>query len=368
MRAVPLLLALPAVALLAGVALVLLGLGIAREVAPWHAAVVIPGLVVVPVFGLWSLFGRGPASGPVAAWAWAVVLIALLPAYFPGEVDDALITGFAAAASPGGRGATRDAARLGEQVVSPLDRLGGRRPPQEALRAADCPPPSAAALQGDQVALPYEGTGHSLAIPVLFGDVELQMLFDTGATVTTLDTASLRRLGVVVPSDAPVITLRTANGERTSALVHVPKVWVGGLLVEGVTVGVCDECAADGVSGLLGLNVSSQFLVTVDTVRKEVVFQAREGAAERLIDIGPWLDVRATATRYPDTRVDVRVEAENHAPRSVAEAVVGVTCGDDRFVVRLGEIAPGAHVEEEVRIPRGTDCDPYRVRLDSARW
>ena len=32
-------------------------------------------------------------------------------------------------------------------------------------------------------------------------------------------------------------------------------------------------------AGLLGLNVSGQFLVTVDTARKEVVFQARGFAA-----------------------------------------------------------------------------------------
>ena len=39
-------------------------------------------------------------------------------------------------------------------------------------------------MAGDQVALPYEGQGHSLAIPVQFGDLELPMLFDTGATVS----------------------------------------------------------------------------------------------------------------------------------------------------------------------------------------
>jgi hypothetical protein len=207
-----------------------------------------------------------------------------------------------------------------------------------------------------------------MALPVQFGDDELPMLFDTGATVTTLSHAALHTLGVRIPGNAPEITLHTANGERSAQLLLLPRVWVGGLPVEGVTVGVCDECADDKVNGLLGLNVSGQFLVTVDTARKEVVFQAREGRQDRVVDIGPWLKVHATARVWPDERVDVEVVADNAASRTVTEAVVGIHCAADNFQATLKDITPGSTATTEARLPAGTDCGEYRVTLDHAYW
>jgi clan AA aspartic protease (TIGR02281 family) len=339
-------------------------------------------LVALPTAGLWALFGRSAIAGIGAAWLWPCAVLAGLPAFFPGEAEDALATGFAALASPAGRDTSARAAHIGEQAGAWLAMLPAGREPggahplaspdadpplAEATRAAPDCVPSAVPAVGDSVAIPYEGTGHSLAVPVQFGDVELPMLFDTGATVTTLDRATLRRLGIAVPSDAPTITLRTANGERTAQLVYVPKVWVGGLPVEGITVGVCEACADDRVHGLLGLNVSSQFLVTLDTARKEVVLQARSDG-DRLIDVGPWLSISADARVYPDERVEVRVTGENAAPRPVDRAEVEIRCGDDRFSVTLRDVPAGGSADAETRLPRGTNCDPYRIALVHARW
>ncbi len=363
-------LALALGALPAGAAVAALtGLGVVRGLGTLHIATAAALVTMLPVAGLWSLFGRTPPALAAALVVWPGLLLAGLPGYFPGEVPGAIGTGFAVFASPGGLEMSRSAARLGERVGEPVARApqGSAPAPEAERKLPDCVP-SAVPASGDQAALPYEGTGHSMAIPVQFGDVELPMLFDTGASVTTLNRESLARIGVRVPTDAPEITLRTANGERTARLVLVPRVWVGGLPVEGVTVGVCEECADDRTMGLLGLNVSSQFLVTVDTARKEVVFQSRDGSGDRLIDVSSWLRVSARATIFPDTRVEVEVTGDNAAPRAIAEAVVGVACGDDRFVARLTNVPPEGSATTTVNLPRGTDCTEYRVTLDSARW
>ncbi|MFZ5478212.1 MAG: retropepsin-like aspartic protease family protein [Myxococcota bacterium] len=370
MRALLLLAGLSALAPLGAAAAALIGLGVVRELPPAQVAAAASLGTILPVAGIWALGNRETWALVAGAWIWPVLLLLGLPGYFPGEVPGAIGTGFAVVAAPGGPDLTARAAQLGERVGAPVATTApkGEAPPDEAERALPDCVPAAVAAPGDQVALPYEGTGHSLAIPVQFGDVELPMLFDTGATVTTLNRASLRKLGVDVPPDAPEITLRTANGERKTRLVLVPRVWVGGLPVDGVTVGVCEECADGRTVGLLGLNVSSQFLVTVDTQRKEVVFQAREGAQERLIDVQPWLDVTATATMFPDRRVEVEVTAANNATRAVASAEVGVTCGDDRFAVKLADVAPGERARKTASLPRGSECRDYRVTLDRARW
>lgn len=330
------------------------------------ASVLLP---VLPVAGVWALTGRRREGLAIGLLAWPILLLAGLPGYFPGEVSGAISTGMAVFASPGGAEVARSAARLGTALSAPVEATDVGHLPAEAatVPGPECPPPSAVTAT-DAVALPYEGQGHSLAIPVEFGDVELQMLFDTGASLTTLDRASLRRIGVAIPSDAPEVTLRTANGERTARLVLIPKVWVGGLLVEGVTVGLCEECAGDRTSGLLGLNVSGQFLVTVDTARKEVVFQVRQGGVERIVDISPWMDVKATATLYPDERVEVAVEAVNNAARDVQSAKVGIRCGEQTFEVTLPAVPAGDRATKSATLPRGTNCDRYRVTLESARW
>jgi hypothetical protein len=138
--------------------------------------------------------------------------------------------------------------------------------------------------------------------------------------------------------------------------------------VEGVTVGVCEECADEKTAGLLGLNVSGQYLVTVDTVRKEVVFQAREGVQDRLVDIAPWLKIKATARLYPDERVEVDVRADNASNRGVESADVGIHCGEEAFVAHLSAIPAGSGASTTTALPRGTNCAEYTVSLDHAYW
>ena len=64
------------------------------------------------------------------------------------------------------------------------------------------PPPKP--LQQDEIALPVEGEGRRLSIPVVFehGErtVEVWMLLDTGATYTTLPMEVLDQLGLRVPA------------------------------------------------------------------------------------------------------------------------------------------------------------------------
>lgn len=342
------------------------GLGVMRTLPAGQIALVAGCLIGLPVMGLYALMGRREGGLGAAILLWSGALLLGLPGYFPGEVQEAIGAGFGVIVALGGPDATASAARFGRKLDLPS--AEGTAPAPLAERAPEPCAPIATALASDQVALPYEGQGHSMALGVQFGDSDVPMLFDTGATVTTLSHAALRTLGVRIPGDAPEITLHTANGDRTAQLLLMPRVWIGGLPVDGVTVGVCDECADEKVSGLLGLNVSGQFLVTVDTVRKEVVFQAREGRQDRVVDIGPWLKVHATARMWPDERVDVEVVADNAASRTVSEAVVGIHCGADSFQATLKDITPGATATTQTRLPAGSDCGEYRVTLEHAYW
>ncbi len=357
----------------------LVGLGMHRNGPAAAVGVAAVCLVFLPWMGLATLFGRGIGAYAGAAWAWGAAALFTLPMYFPGERQEAIATGSAALAAPFGPQALERAVSLGERVGDLLgdDGVRGTTPPQEveaesidaAEAVADLPEPRA--LQEDEVVLPYEGSGSSLRVQVAFDGPaatdEVWMLFDTGATFTTLSTERLRHLGVEVPDDAPSVTMQTAGGEREARLVLLDSVWVSGFEVKGVTVAVCEPCAGDDTEGLLGLNVTGQFQVTLDPTRKELVLSPLDDT-DRKLDIANWLDITARATSWSDGRFQVEVETDNLADRRVSRARVMIECPDDRFPIDLGPLDPNEQDTTKRALPRGTACGEYRVVLDRARW
>jgi hypothetical protein len=147
----------------------------------------------------------------------------------------------------------------------------------------------------------------------------------------------------------------------------VPKLWVGGFEVEGVSVSVCDACANDGSVGLLGLNVSERFLVTVDGAREELVLSPRAGAENRATDVSPWVVLDAEATRWPDGRTLVLLEAENTSERWIERLTVAIACDETRYAQIL-DIGPSQIGQVEVSIGAETRCESFQVSIDSALW
>lgn len=359
-------------------AVLVLGLGILRALPGVWVAVGVLALTLGPPLGLlWALppAGRRWALGP-ALLGWSVCVIVGFGGLFPGERAAAAGAGVQVLIEGFGWPGTASGARA---FVDRLPALPGKAPLPTAPAVAALPvaapaPVAAAAPAGPApdggVVLPYEGEGVSLIVPLELEDrsgvpVEVPLVFDTGATLTTLDRATLRRLGVTVPRDAPEITFFTANGERRAPLVLLDRAWFGGLLVEGVTVGVCDKCATEGHAGLLGLNVSRRFLVTVDQSRKELHLQPR--VVDASDEVRWWAELESTATRHPDGRVEVEVLLHNRSARPIQAARVDVRCGE-AWAAELADIAPHATGRTEVALPPGTDCDGYSVSLGAAAW
>jgi clan AA aspartic protease (TIGR02281 family) len=345
-----------------------LGIGVIRQGAPLLVAASATGLVLLPPVGLAALSRNPPRAGAVAVILWSSAVYLALPLYFPGERLEATNAGLSMLGDLVRWTPPRALVeRIEAAVPSPRARIA---PPRAAEVTPPALPPSQATLP-DQVALPYEGRRNTLLLPVTFegpkNEAELSMLFDTGATLTTLTAERLGQLGVRIPSDAPVVTMHTAAGDREARLVLLDRAWIGGFSVDGVTVSVCDACADERAEGLLGLNVSGQFLVTLDTVRHELVLQPRAGVPDRTLDIQPWVDVTGEATHWPDGRVEVAVEVRNRSDRRVDEVVVGVQC-ERTFLAKVAAIAPGKRGSTLVTLPQGIQCDRYGLALESGHW
>ena len=340
-------------AALVGAALV--GLALHRGGEPAVAIVAAAALVALPPIAFAATWRHPATPLAVGSLAWSLLVWAVLPLYFPGERDEALLT-----AMTFGEGAMH-AEPLA--TAAPLPQLA------EALVATP-PPPAADLVRPDQIALHYDGEGRRMTVEVTIehGGVarELVMLLDTGATFTTLHPDVLAELGLPVNDASPRIALQTAGGEREASLHLLDRLWLGDLPIDGVAIATCEACASDEVAGLLGLNVTGGFNLAIDADRHEVLF-TRRADASRHVDIKPFVEIGATIQQIGD-RVRARPWLRNRAGRPIPRAEVALRCRDEAWIVPLGPIAAGDRATGERRLPPHTPCARYEIALHAAEW
>lgn len=354
------------------------GIGLRRELAPWEATLGAALLSILPALGISGIFRHHRAALVAGLWLWPVTLLIGLPRWLPGERGPGLAEGMAWAAMPFGETAASTAGRAGARLAELLG--SDRELPMEITPIAtvelrpegETPDERPPRSEPGRIVLPYEGGGHSLRVLVTFDgpdfSEELPVLFDTGATFTTLDRGALQKLGVEIPADAPTARFQTANGQVESPMVLLDRIWLGDRAIDGVTVAVCDDCSQESTVGLLGLNVTNQFRVEVDHEAQEIVLEATPGVGDRHLDITHWLSIEGRATRWPTGRVVVELTARNTSIRDVDEAVVEVECPDRSFAVTLTSVPAGGQQSTRFELPRGTDCAEYRLVPRSGRW
>ncbi len=274
---------------------------------------------------------------------------------------------------------------LPAQGDSPAERMAARetthRPPPVATTDASEPEPAAIvavaepaaeepAAEEPRILLPFEGDGRRMRVPVTLGGprgtLDTWFLFDTGATFTTVDRATLARLGL--PADGgPELTLNTANGAISTSLVLFDRIVVGDEGVDGVSAAICDECAGTEYAGLLGLNVTGRYKTSIDHDAREVELVPLD-VQDRTVDVTRWLDLRGRARTYPGIKTEVEVSGSNRSGRRIDEAVASVSCSTGEFAVQLDDIPPGGEATTSIDLPAAQDCESFRLQLLSARW
>jgi hypothetical protein len=357
------------------------GLGLARNLATFPSLVAALALVLLPVVGLASLIGTGSRLAEIGGcgWFWSLTLLLAMPFYFPGERSGAAASGLDFLLGPL---AVESRTLIGGAGGALIDLLGDEPesvPFAGALSAAALDTARAEArrareqreAQGHAV-VPYEGQGESMRVETFFDGPrygeEFTMVFDTGATYTTLTREALAQLELPVPADAPIAVLRTANGEIEAPLVLVDAVWLGDAVVEWVTVAVCEPCGSEGVSGLLGLNVSGQFQVSLNHDHQLIELSALGKDENRKLDVSQWLSLSSRLLRWRDGRLEVEVTGLNRAPVAITEFAAEIDCPGGRFEVVVDGVAANDERTQKMALPRGTDCSEYSLSLLRATW
>ncbi len=346
----------------------MLGLGLHRHAPAWvisfSATVLVFGPPLVSAALAWR--GRVPVFALLAG-TWSLGILAAMPVYFPGERRQAVVTGMSLV---NGGGSWESVAQVVAGSLPDEPKVATPEIP-EAAEVAKFELPAGPPLAPEQIALPYEGAGRRLSLPIVFEQggktIEREMMLDTGATYTTLPLDVLRDLGVVPGADDPKIVLHTANGEREAQVVLVETVWLGDLAVHGVAVATCEACASSDTVGLLGLNVTGNFNITIDADRREVLLAPRQEENRRL-DASPFIDLQASLSRYPGGRMEVEVNLDNRASRDLTAAQAEIRCGERSFSVDLpGVLAKNSETIRR-RLPEHEPCERYQVALLSAKW
>ena len=231
----------------------------------------------------------------------------------------------------------------------------------------------------DAITVPFASEGNAIVAEVELrgpaGQLRLPYLFDTGASFTTLSTATAARLGVDVPDDAPTLRFNTASGARESRMVYLPELALGPVVVHGLLVSVCDGCANDRTDGLLGLNVIREFFVHMDyqAARMHLIPRRRE-RPNRAYDINP--AVRLDVEGRPEIwlgRVRWVVLVENRATVPILGVVPQVRFSDGQLLrgAAIARIEPGevgrSLVEGRTQVGEGGELG-FTLTLDEAYW
>lgn len=101
------------------------------------------------------------------------------------------------------------------------------------------------------------------------------MVLDTGASHTVLSYRYTEQRGILVPSDAPIAKVRTANRTTQARRIALSSVRLGEARVEYVPALVMDTLGAQ-IDGLLGLTYLSHFQVSIDHNRGVVELRLRD--------------------------------------------------------------------------------------------
>jgi len=277
--------------------------------------------------------------------------------------------------------ATRVMSALGHDVADGLDPMGAVQPADTTLEAWT--------TQGDgqverdkALTVPFTEEGTAILMDVTFdgvsGKVTLPYLFDTGASFTTISSATAAKLGVVVPEDAPTLTFNTASGPRESRMVYLPSLSVGNVPIRGLLVSVCDGCVNERHHGLLGHNVMREFYAQIDFKNQRMVLLPRvpQTRGNRAYDIEPVVELKVEGTAEVLLgRVRWVVRVRNRGSVAIRDVIPMVKFADGP-VLRgkpIDEIAPGAVgrslVEGRATLEgKGDSKGHYTLGLAEAFW
>lgn len=226
-----------------------------------------------------------------------------------------------------------------------------------------------------ELTLAFERRGNAIVVPVRLtnGDdsVDVKMIFDTGATLTTIDSPTLEKLGLAQDHRNPTISVHTANGTVQRQIMTLDKIAIESAAVPGgLTVSLCEPCARGDVVGLLGLNYSRHFQVILDTDAGKLRLKRKRPSPGHLADIRPFVSFKEINGIRRGKSLEVSLTLHNDSDRAIEEAVVAVVWEKKRYYQNTGFVSPQGKkdVSLKAKLDSSRKGSAFQVELHQARW
>jgi clan AA aspartic protease (TIGR02281 family) len=131
------------------------------------------------------------------------------------------------------------------------------------LAAAATRPQETAAPASEVAGIPLMRSGNHFLVDARLGTRSARLLIDTGASLTMLTPATLKRHSNIAHETGRTGIFTTANGRVRAPIYRLDTLSVGDWQVSGLEVGVLD-LGNPGIDGLLGMNFLSHFQFFID--------------------------------------------------------------------------------------------------------
>ena len=116
---------------------------------------------------------------------------------------------------------------------------------------------------------------HFLVASSVNADDQLNLMIDTGASITTLARESFERIDQAGFEYRGSRLFSTANGLTEGNVYRVESITLGKARIENLDIAVLDYKSSDGVDGLLGMNVLRNFRFEIDRDKKLLYLRPR---------------------------------------------------------------------------------------------
>lgn len=144
--------------------------------------------------------------------------------------------------------------------------------------ANQSPPSEEASSPFEEITIPLTKMGGSLIVEAqLNQERSVQLIVDTGASMTVLSTQVAIDLGILGTTENELMTVNTAGGQVQVNVNYLSSVTVGSAQAFDVGVAIHDlPDIPSQIEGLLGMSFLKHFLVTLDAEHGKLILRPRQ--------------------------------------------------------------------------------------------
>ncbi|MBU1241469.1 retroviral-like aspartic protease family protein [Myxococcota bacterium] len=205
--------------------------------------------------------------------------------------------------------------------------------------------------------------------------VDVRFILDTGASVTTISSALASSLGLAPGPGGASVEVQTASGVTRYPLVTLDRITLGGGYTVGpLTAAICDPCSSKNTQGLLGLNFTSHFHLSINSKEAVVKLKKRSGWIDQREEIEPFVVVSNLVGDLTGERFRISGSLVNSATKPMKGLVFECVVRDkketviERKRIQVHTLKPGANTRVALKLAPYKNIGSFHLELKRGFW